>query len=60
MTPRPAGRLLAERAGVDVDPAVRDQLVAGTGGNPLALVELAGALAPTSSPARRRCRPGCR
>jgi DNA-binding CsgD family transcriptional regulator len=39
-----ADALLAARAGADVDPAVRDQLVAGTGGNPLALVELAGVL----------------
>ncbi|MEW2490053.1 LuxR family transcriptional regulator [Streptomyces sp. NPDC048411] len=39
-----AGALLSARAGTDIDPAVRDQLVAGTGGNPLALVELAGVL----------------
>jgi DNA-binding CsgD family transcriptional regulator len=32
--------LLAERAAVTVDPQVRDQLVAQTGGNPLALTEL--------------------
>src|SRR4051812_3775146 len=34
----------AGHAGNAVAPAVRDQLVAGTGGNPLALVELAGVL----------------
>ncbi|MGY1770993.1 AAA family ATPase [Blastococcus sp. SYSU D00813] len=39
-----AGALLAARAGGEVDPAVRDRLVAATGGNPLALGELAGAL----------------
>ncbi|MGY1711581.1 AAA family ATPase [Geodermatophilus sp. SYSU D00758] len=39
-----ADALLTARAGVGVDPSVRDQLVAGTGGNPLALVELAGVL----------------
>jgi DNA-binding CsgD family transcriptional regulator len=39
-----ADALLSPHAGGDIDPAVRDQLVAGTGGNPLALVELAGAL----------------
>ncbi|MFI6058502.1 AAA family ATPase [Streptomyces sp. NPDC051286] len=39
-----AGALLSARAGTTIDPAVRDQLVAGTGGNPLALVELAGVL----------------
>jgi len=39
-----ADALLAARAGGDIDPAVRDELVAGTGGNPLALVELAGVL----------------
>ncbi|GAA3181694.1 LuxR family transcriptional regulator [Blastococcus jejuensis] len=39
-----AGALLSERAGVPVPAAVRDALLAGTGGNPLALVELAGAL----------------
>jgi DNA-binding CsgD family transcriptional regulator len=41
-----AGRLLAERAGVAVPPGVGAALAAGTGGNPLALVELAGALPP--------------
>jgi DNA-binding CsgD family transcriptional regulator len=39
-----AGRLLTERAGVAVPPAVTQALVAGTGGNPLALAELADAL----------------
>ncbi|MFD4609721.1 AAA family ATPase [Streptomyces sp. NPDC058440] len=39
-----ADALLSTRAGTGIDPAVRDQLVAGTGGNPLALVELAGVL----------------
>jgi DNA-binding CsgD family transcriptional regulator len=41
-----ADALLSARAGAAVDPAVRDRLVAGTGGNPLALVELAGVLSP--------------
>ncbi len=40
----PAGVLLAEHAGVPVPPGVRDALLAGTGGNPLALVELTEAL----------------
>ncbi|MGY1748681.1 AAA family ATPase [Modestobacter sp. SYSU DS0511] len=44
MTGSDADALLTGRAGVGVDPSVRDQLVAGTGGNPLALVELAGVL----------------
>ncbi|MGW5460345.1 AAA family ATPase [Streptomyces sp. NPDC003996] len=39
-----ADAMLSARAGTDIDPAVCDQLVAGTGGNPLALVELAGVL----------------
>ena len=39
-----ADALLTTRAGVDVDPQVRDRLVTSTGGNPLALVELAGVL----------------
>src|SRR4051794_15801231 len=39
-----ADALLAAHAAGVVVPAVRDQLVAGTGGNPLALVELAGVL----------------
>ena len=41
-----AGALLAGTAGRVVDAAVRDHLVAVTGGNPLALVELAAALTP--------------
>jgi DNA-binding CsgD family transcriptional regulator len=41
-----ADTLLAARTGGAVDPAVRDQLVAATGGNPLALVELSAALEP--------------
>src|SRR3954453_10399997 len=39
-----AGAVLSARSGGDVDPAVRDSLVISTGGNPLALVELAGVL----------------
>jgi DNA-binding CsgD family transcriptional regulator len=39
-----ADALLRPGAGGDVDRAVRDELVAATGGNPLALVELAAAL----------------
>ncbi len=39
-----ADALLAARSGGPVDPAVRDELVRSTGGNPLALVEVAGAL----------------
>jgi DNA-binding NarL/FixJ family response regulator len=39
-----ADALLATHAGGEIDPAVREQLVAGTGGNPLALIELAGVL----------------
>jgi DNA-binding CsgD family transcriptional regulator len=39
-----ADALLTDRTGGEVAPEVRDQLVAGTGGNPLALVELAGVL----------------
>ena len=39
-----ADALLTARRGTAVDPGVRDRLVAGTGGNPLALVELAGVL----------------
>ena len=39
-----AGALLAATVGGDVDAAVRDELVAATGGNALALVELAGQL----------------
>ncbi|RFU21843.1 ATP-binding protein [Geodermatophilus marinus] len=39
-----ADALLSARAGAAIDPAVRDRLVRATGGNPLALGELAGAL----------------
>jgi DNA-binding CsgD family transcriptional regulator len=39
-----AGAVISAHAGVQVAPAVRDALVAGTGGNPLALVELSEAL----------------
>jgi DNA-binding CsgD family transcriptional regulator len=39
-----AGQLLRRRAPEDVDAAVRDRLVAATGGNPLALGELSGVL----------------
>jgi DNA-binding CsgD family transcriptional regulator len=39
-----ADSLLAARSEAAVDPAVRDQLVRATGGNPLALVELSAAL----------------
>jgi DNA-binding CsgD family transcriptional regulator len=41
-----AGRLLAELTSGPVAPEVRNALVAGTGGNPLALVELTAALRP--------------
>ena len=41
-----AGRLLAERTAAPVAAEVRNALVAGTGGNPLALVELTAALRP--------------
>jgi DNA-binding CsgD family transcriptional regulator len=44
VTGEAAGALLAASAGHDVDPAVREQLVLSTGGNPLALGELAGEL----------------
>jgi DNA-binding CsgD family transcriptional regulator len=44
VTGQDADALLSARARDDIDPAVRDELVAGTGGNPLALVELAGLL----------------
>ena len=46
MTGTDAEVVLSARAGATVDPAVRDRLVAATGGNPLALVELAGVLTP--------------
>jgi DNA-binding CsgD family transcriptional regulator len=49
-----AAAVLSGRAGGEVDPAVRDQLVDGTGGNPLALVELAGALSPDQLAGRVR------
>jgi DNA-binding CsgD family transcriptional regulator len=39
-----AGQLLRSHASADVDAAVRDQLVAATGGNPLALGELSEVL----------------
>ena len=39
-----AGALLADRSGGPVDASVRDRLVAATGGNPLALGELAAVL----------------
>jgi DNA-binding CsgD family transcriptional regulator len=39
-----ASAILSARAGSDVDPEVCDRLVEATGGNPLALGELAGAL----------------
>ena len=39
-----ADTLLGNRSGGEVDPAVRDRLVTATGGNPLALGELAGVL----------------
>ena len=41
-----AGELLATSAGARVDRRVSAQVVAGVGGNPLALVELAGELTP--------------
>lgn len=41
-----AGQVLAARAGGPVDPGVRDRLIAATGGNPLALGELAATLRP--------------
>ena len=44
MTGADADALLATHAGGEVDPTVREQLVTGTGGNPLALIELAGVL----------------
>lgn len=44
MTAADAHALLASQPGVDVDSAVIEQLVAATGGNPLALVELASLL----------------
>jgi DNA-binding CsgD family transcriptional regulator len=45
VTGEAAGAVLSSAAnGTEVDPAVRDRVVAATGGNPLALVELAGVL----------------
>jgi hypothetical protein len=44
LDPAAAGRLLAGRAGVPVPTRVCEALTAGTGGNPLALAELAGVL----------------
>ena len=41
-----AARLLSDQAGVPVADEVRDRLMARTGGNPLALVELPGSLTP--------------
>lgn len=41
-----ASALLGERAGGPIPPGVLERLMAGTGGNPLALVELTGALSP--------------
>ncbi len=42
--PRPAAAVLAERYGAGLASSVRDSLVRSTGGNPLALLEAAGAL----------------
>jgi DNA-binding CsgD family transcriptional regulator len=39
-----ASAILSARSGAEVDPEVRDRLIQATGGNPLALGELAGAL----------------
>ena len=39
-----AGALLEQRASVALSPEARDQLIAGTGGNPLALLELSATL----------------
>jgi len=55
-----AHALLSARAGGPVDPAVCDRLVAGTGGNPLALGELAGALTVDQLAGGRRCPHRCR
>ena len=46
VTAEAAGQLLERASGASaVDPSVRDRLFEATGGNPLALVELAGAIA---------------
>ena len=52
--------LLAAHAGTPVPPAVAAVLVAQTGGNPLALVELPGALPLTALTGNDPLRPGCR
>jgi DNA-binding CsgD family transcriptional regulator len=52
-----AQALLDERAGQLVAPAVSEQLVAGTGGNALALVELAAALTPAELRGEEPLRP---
>jgi len=52
-----AQALLDERAGHPVAPAVTEQLVAGTGGNALALVELAAALTPAELRGEEPLRP---
>ncbi len=44
LDPRPAAAVLAERCGAGLASSVRDTLVRSTGGNPLALLEAAGAL----------------
>jgi DNA-binding CsgD family transcriptional regulator len=46
VTGEAADAVLSARSGSVVAPAVRDRLVASTGGNPLALIELSGALTP--------------
>ncbi|WP_448617745.1 ATP-binding protein [Geodermatophilus sp. URMC 65] len=48
-----ADALLSARTGGEIDPAVRDQVVVATGGNPLALVELAGVLTADQLAGRR-------
>ena len=55
-----AARLLSDQAGVPVADEVRDRLMARTGGNPLALVELPGSLTPAQLAGRSRCRRNCR
>jgi hypothetical protein len=51
-----AGQLLRGHAPGDVDAAVRDQLVAATAGNPLALASWPRCCPATSCPAGTRCR----